>query len=76
MCYSDQREEADSTMILVALGTIALMGSIFWWGVHSTKPRVVSLDMRRADHAESIEPDAFLAEPTRRAFDASTWAQV
>ena len=66
MCYSDQREEPDSTMILVALGTIALMGSIFGWGVH----------MRRADHAESIEPDAYLAEPTRRAFDASTWAQV
>lgn len=63
-------------MILVFLGTIGLMSAIFGWGVHSTKPRAVAADMRRADHAESIEPDVYLSETTRRAFDASTWAQV
>jgi hypothetical protein len=70
MCYGDGVE------ILVFLGTIALIAAIFGWGVHFSKPRVVASDMRRADQAESIEPDTFLVEPTRRAFDASTWAQV
>jgi hypothetical protein len=63
-------------MILVVLGTLLLMGAIFGLGVHVSKPRVVATDMRRADYAESIEADVSLCEPSRRAFDASTWAQV
>jgi hypothetical protein len=63
-------------MILVFLGTLGLMAAIFGWGVHVSKPRVTASDMRRADYAESVEPDATLCEPSRRAFDASTWAQV
>jgi len=53
-----------------------LMAAIFGWGVHVSKPRVVATDMRRADYAESIDPDVTLCEPPRRAFDVSTWAQV
>jgi len=63
-------------MIFVFLGTVALMAGIFWCGVHVTKPRSQSADMRRADFAESIEADEYLSEPSRRAFDASTWAHV
>ena len=63
-------------MILVVVGTVALMAAIFGWGVHSTKPRVVAADMRRADHAESIAADEYLSDPPRRAFDASTWTPV
>jgi hypothetical protein len=70
MCYSDV------VLIFVFLGTLGLMLAIFGWGVHVSKPRVVATDMRRADYAESIEPDMTLCEPPRRAFDASTWAQV
>lgn len=63
-------------LIFVFVGTLVLMGAIFGLGVHVTKPRVVATDMRRADFAESIESDDTLCEPPRRAFDASTWAQV
>ena len=64
----------ESAMILVVVGTLALMAAIFGWGVHSTRPRAVAADMRRADHAESLEPDVYLSDPSRRAFEASTWA--
>jgi hypothetical protein len=63
-------------MILVFLGTVALLAGIFWLGVHVTKPQTHSADMRRADFAESVEADEYLSEPSRRAFDASTWAHV
>jgi hypothetical protein len=70
MCYSAY------VMIFVVLGTLALMGAIFGSGVHFTKPRVVASDMRRADYTESLDSDDGLAEPGRRAFEASTWAHV
>jgi hypothetical protein len=63
-------------MILVFVGTVAMIFGIFWWGVHATKPRLMSVDMRRADFAESIAADEYLSEPPRRAFDASTRTHV
>lgn len=63
-------------MILVFLGTVALLGLVCAWGLHLTKPRAFSHDMRRADAAESVAHDHDPSEPTRRAFDANTWVHV
>jgi hypothetical protein len=70
------REGGSTMMIFVVIGTVALMGAIFGWGLHATKPRVLAPDMRRADHYESVASDDSLSEGPRRAFDASTWANV
>jgi hypothetical protein len=75
MCYGFERERGN-VLIFVVLGTLALMGAIFGWGLHYTKPRLIAPDMRRADHFESVAADDSISEPPRRAFDASTWANV